>query len=265
MDGGGGRSDTGGRVIDITLGIEAGMLVWPDDPPVTVEPAARISRGDPANVSALALGTHTGTHVDPPAHFLEGGATVDRLSLDVLVGPATVVDLRGIPGPLQPADLDARAIPSSVRRLLLKTDNSAVWSGNPVRMPDHYVSLSLAGARWLADRGIRLVGADFLSIEPPSEDGYPVHRALLEAGIVLVEGLDLSHVVAGEYVLACLPLKVIGGDGAPARCVLMQPPPPDPARQARAGEARRGPGRARVRLGSGGDEGHPLTESQPLG
>lgn len=211
------------RIHDVTLGMREGMLVWPDDPPVVIVPWTLTSRGDPANVSELRLGSHTGTHVDPPAHFADHAVTVDDLDLHVLVGPATVVDLSGLRGSIEVADLDALSLPETVERLIFKTDNSAFWAGNPTSFPDSYVSLSPAGARWLVERGARLVAIDFLSIEPPCEDGFPVHQALLGAGVILVEGLDLSAVAAGDYLFVCLPLKLVGGDGAPARCVLIEP------------------------------------------
>jgi arylformamidase len=195
-------------IIDISLPIGPETPVWPGDPPVVIEPVARVDRGDPADVSRLVLGTHTGTHVDPPAHFLPGGVTVDALALDVLVGPAMVA---GFPaGPIDGAALDSVAASGdSSARLLLKTGGAA-----GAVTPD--------GARWLVERGVRLVGADTLSIEPASDD-YPVHRVLLGAGVVIVEGLDLTAVTPGEYQLVCLPLRIVGGDGAPARAALIRP------------------------------------------
>jgi arylformamidase len=184
-----------------------------------VEPVARVERGDVAAVSRLTLSTHAGTHVDPPAHFLPGGATVDILPLDVLVGPAVVVDLSG-GGPIDAARL-AAAVPGDDsgdgggRRLLLRT-------GAADEVPTADGALTEDAARWLVERGVRLVGADTLSIEPAT-DTYPVHRILLDAGVVIVEGLDLFGVTPGRYQLACLPLRIAGGDGAPARAVLIGP------------------------------------------
>jgi arylformamidase len=194
-------------IIDISLPIGPDTPVWPGDPPVLVEPVARVDAGDPADVSRLTLGTHTGTHVDPPAHFVPGAATVDVLPLDVLVGPAVVAQLTA--GPIDRAALESLALPEGSTRLLLKTggDTGALTSD---------------GARWLVERGIRLVGADTLSIEPAS-DSYPVHQILLGAGVVIVEGLDLADAAAGSYQLVCLPLRILGGDGAPARAVLIAP------------------------------------------
>lgn len=182
------------------------MAVWPGDPPVLVEPLSRVEAGDVAAVSRLALGTHTGTHVDPPAHFLAGGATVDQLPLDVLVGPAVVADLTG-GGPIDAARLEALGLADGTVRLLLKTSAT-----EGLLTPD--------GAAWLVERGVRLVGADTLSIEPAT-DNYPVHRCLLGAGVIIVEGLDLTAAAPGRYQLVCLPLRIAGGDGAPARAVLL--------------------------------------------
>ena len=210
-----------GAITDITLPIRTGQLSWPGDPQVAVTPFFRLADGDPANVSEVRLSSHTGTHVDPPAHFLEGAATVDQLSLDVLVGEATVVDLTGRPGPIGPEDLEGLDLPVGTERLLMKTDNSARWAERLDTFPDHYVALAPAGAGWMVERGVRLVGADFLSVEEPGAPGHPTHVTLLAAGVVILEGLDLSRVEAGTYLLACLPLLLAGCDGAPARAVLI--------------------------------------------
>jgi arylformamidase len=208
-------------IVDISLPVTDGMLTWPGDPTVAVTPVSRLEWGNAANVSALALGTHTGTHIDPPRHFDSGGPAVDELSLDVLVGAAFVADAAGRPGPLGPAELEALAIPEGTERLLLRTDNSRLWSPLPARLPDHWVGVSGDGAGWIRDRGFRLIGIDFLSVDDPGAIGYPAHLILLSAGIVILEGLDLSEVGAGAYTLLALPLRVAGGDGAPARAVLL--------------------------------------------
>ena len=198
------------RVIDISRPIISGMPVWPGDPAVSVTAVARLDEGAPANVSALVLGTHTGTHVDPPAHFFDGAATVDQLPLDVLVGEALVVDAAGPHGPLGPAELERLEVPAGTDRLLLRTGGGSALSG--------------AGAAWLVDRAVRLVGIDSLSIDAAGAEGYPAHRALLGAAVVIIEGLDLSAAAPGRYTLAALPLRITGGDGAPARVVLIALP-----------------------------------------
>jgi arylformamidase len=213
------------RIIDVSIPVHPGMLVYPEDPAVELEPAKRIDRGDPSNVSTLRLGTHTGTHVDPPAHFLPGGPTADVLPLDVLVGPAVVVDLRDAEGAIGPADLDRLALPDGVERLLLRTANSELWGRSAgAAFPDSWIGLAADGAGWIVEHGVRLAGIDFLSIEPPDTGvgvGFPTHRALLAAGVVVVEGLDLREAPAGRYEMLCLPLRLAGGDGAPARVVLV--------------------------------------------
>jgi arylformamidase len=201
-------------IIDISRPIGPDTPVWPGDPAVVVERVASVEAGDAADVSRLQLGTHTGTHVDPPAHFLPGGVTVDELPLDVLVGPAVVADLTGVPS-IDPGALEGLDLPAGTVRLLLKTVRGAA-----IAAADG--ALTADGARWLVDRGIRLVGADTLSVEPGT-DAYPVHRVLLGAGVVIVEGLDLTSVAAGPYQLVCLPLRITGGDGAPARAILIAP------------------------------------------
>ena len=204
-----------GTIIDITRPVSADLPVWPGDPPVVIEPVARLEDGHAAAVSRLALGTHTGTHVDPPAHFLPGGVTVDALPLEVLVGPALVVGVRAA-GLVDARRLASLAIPSGTERLLFKSERDAGdVAGHGASGP-----VTADGARWLVERGVRLVGVDTLSIEPATRD-YPVHRTLLAAGVVIVEGLDLSGVAAGRYRLVCLPLRIAGGDGAPARAILI--------------------------------------------
>ena len=208
-------------ITDISLPIRTGQLSWPGDPPVAVTPFFRLADGHPSNVSEVRLSSHTGTHVDPPAHFLDGAATVDQLPLGTLVGEAAVVDLTGRAGPIGPADLDSLGVAPGTERLLMKTDNSARWPERLHTFPDDYVALSPAGAAWRVGRGVRLVGTDFLSVEEYGAPGHPTHVTLLSAGVVILEGLDLSRVEAGTYTLACLPLPLAGCDGAPARAVLI--------------------------------------------
>ncbi|HJT37706.1 MAG TPA: cyclase family protein [Actinomycetota bacterium] len=205
---------------DVSLGIAADMLAWPGDPDVEIDPAKRIAKGDAANVSELRLGTHTGTHVDPPFHFIDGGATAEALDLTTLVGPALVADLRDAGPTITPKELDSLAIPEGTVRLLFRTPNSELWRAKPVRFPDSYTALTSEGARWCVERGMRLVGTDFLSIELKGAPGHPTHVTLLKAGVIILEGLDLSGVDPGVYELAVLPLKIVGGDGAPARAIL---------------------------------------------
>jgi arylformamidase len=210
------------QILDVSVGIHPGMLTWPSDPGVVVDPVSRVSRGDVASVSELHLGSHTGTHVDPPFHFIAEGGTVDRISPTALVGPAMVVDLTHVDGEVAALDLEAAGLEADCRRVLMKTRNSEIWSDPSPKFPASYVSLSAGGARWMVERRILLVGIDFLSIEKRGNPGHPTHLTLLGAGVVIVEGLNLSQVQPGEYTLVCLPLKIIDGDGAPARALLLK-------------------------------------------
>ncbi|HEV8420703.1 MAG TPA: cyclase family protein [Actinomycetota bacterium] len=208
-------------MIDVSLPIGPDLLVWPGDPPVDVVPRLRLARGDPANVSELRMGTHTGTHVDPPNHFVEGSTGIDRVPLAVLMGRAIVVDARHLDRPIEPTDFDRLEIPQSQTRVLLRTANSDLWRRPPAPFPDRYACLTPETARMVVDRGIRLIGVDFLSVEQKGATGHPVHHILLENGVVIVEGLNLGEAEPGEYTLACLPLKIVDGDGGPARALLV--------------------------------------------
>lgn len=214
--------ETRNKLHDISLPLGKDTLVWPGDPPIEVAPKLRIAQGDPANVSELRIGTHSGTHVDPPVHFVDGAPAIDRLSLDRVVGPALVADLKEASGPIGPLELARLGLSDAVTRLLLRTSNSNLWRSLPVEFPDTYACLSPEGAKWIVQKGIGLVGIDFLSIEERGAEGHPVHHILLENGIIVVEGLDLGSVEPGIYTLVCLPLKVVDGDGGPARAALIE-------------------------------------------
>jgi arylformamidase len=210
------------RIFDVSLPIDERLLVWPGDPPIEIEPASRISKGDAANVSQLHLGSHTGTHIDPPFHFIDGAPTIEALPIDALVGEAFVADLTSASSRIGAADLDSLGIDQNVSRLLLKTKNSERWAMMPMEFPNDFTSLGTDGAEWIVERGIRLVGIDFLGIEARGAEGHPTHKTLLQQGVVIVEGLDLSQVDPGTYQLVCLPLRIVGGDGAPARAILIR-------------------------------------------
>jgi arylformamidase len=211
-----------GRLIELSLRIGPELLVWPGDPPVEVVPRLELARGDPANVSELRMGTHTGTHVDPPNHFVEGATGIDQVPVDLLVGPAVVADARHLDRPIAPADLEALAIPRDADRVLLRTANSELWRRPRVEFPERYACLTPDAAHWVVERGIRLIGVDFLSVEEKGAEGHPVHHILLENGVVIVEGLSLGDAEPGSYTLACLPLRIVDGDGGPARAILIQ-------------------------------------------
>ncbi len=192
------------------------MVVWPGDPGVSLDLVSSLERGDPANVSRLGMGTHTGTHVDAPRHFLSGGGDAASLPLEVLVGEATVLDLTAVEKAVEPEHLGS-PLPA---RLLLKTRNSNFW-GRANSFRRDFVAVGEAAARHLVKEGVRLVGVDYLSVEAIGSSDYPTHHALLEAGVVILEGLNLAEVIPGRYRLVCLPLPLVGADGAPARTVLL--------------------------------------------
>ncbi|HSJ55141.1 MAG TPA: cyclase family protein [Anaerolineae bacterium] len=209
------------QIYDLTVPITVGMPVWPGDPPVEIERLADVAEGAPSTVSRLHIGTHIGTHVDAPRHFIETGGTVDRLPLELLVGPAWILDLSGLEGKtIQVSDLLGFDLPGELERLLLKTANSSLWANPRHTFEQDYVHLGAEAAGWLVERGVRLLGIDYLSVEAFDSERHQVHHTLLGAAVVVVEGLDLGHVPAGPCELMCLPLKVKGADGAPARVLV---------------------------------------------
>lgn len=183
----------------------------PGDPTVSLERAASLAAGDVVNLSRLDFGVHTGTHVDAPLHFIEGGAGVETLALDVLLGPARVLDLTSVD------KLDSSAFDGVelAERVLLKTTNSQLWARDT--FAEEFLALTESGAGRLVDAGVRLVGIDYLSIGDEA-----AHKVLLGAGVIPVEGLDLRRVDAGDYRLVCAPMKIVGSDGAPARVLLIR-------------------------------------------
>lgn len=206
------------KIYDVSLPIYPGMLVWPGNPAVGIEAIKSIERGASSNVSLLRIGTHTATHVDAPRHFIPGAGGVDSIEPQVLLGKARLFHLADIERIdrelLKRLDLDG------ITRVLFATSNSAL-----LRKQQHeprYVYVSEGAARYLVDIGIKLVGVDYLSIEQYQNKSRPAHHILLGAGVVIVEGLDLSGVPPGDFELICLPLKLRGADGAPARVFLRE-------------------------------------------
>lgn len=202
--------------VDISMPIRPGMPTFPGDPPVRVETLRDLARGDPYRLCALAFGSHAGTHVDAPRHFLDLAPGVDAIDPDALLGPCRVVDV-----PEHRRLIVEGDVPNdpSVRRVLFRTANSRRWERGESSFAD-YVAIAPAAARRLVERGVRLVGIDSLSVENDTSGRYPVHRTLLTAGVVVLEGLRLADVGPGDYDLVCLPLRIEDGDGAPARALL---------------------------------------------
>ena len=207
------------RTYDITLTISPDMIVWPGDPSVNMKRLSSIASGDNANVSQISMSCHTGTHVDAPDHFLNNGKTVESLSLDLLIGRAYVLHLPDV-NLITASVLMNADIPPRTRRLLFKTRNSDFWANGNKEFQTDFVGISVDAAELLVDRNVKVVGIDYLSIAP-FKQGKPVHTILLDAGMVVIEGLDLSRVSQGRYTLHCLPLKLGGADGAPTRAILV--------------------------------------------
>ena len=207
------------RVYDISVNITPEMLVWPGDPPVTLHRVKSISQGANSNISRLECNVHIGTHVDAPVHFIDGAASVESLSLRVLTGRVYVVHLPQATV-IDEAMLEGAGIPPRTRRILFRTSNSRYWALGESDFQKDFVAIDASGAAWLVRKKVQLVGVDYLSVAPFGDTREP-HRILLEKGVVIVEGLDLSEVSHGRYTLYCLPLKLVGSDGAPARAILV--------------------------------------------
>lgn len=204
------------RIHDITVALSPDIPVYPGDPAVSVESLSSIANGGHTNLSRITLGSHSGTHIDPPYHFNNAGARVDELALEVLIGKALVLEFPGVKK-IGREELEKYRI-EGTDRLLLKTDNSRLWQETEFR--EDYCALGVDGAQYLRDAGVKLVGIDYLSIESFDGDGE-VHRTLLDKGILVLEGLNLTDIKPGHYQLICLPLKLKGGDGAPVRALLV--------------------------------------------
>jgi arylformamidase len=207
------------RTYDITLTISPDLPTWPGEPSVVLERVNKIEEGANANVSRIDMSVHTGTHVDAPYHFLQEGIGVDKLLLKTLSGRAYVLHLPDV-DVITAEILKDSSIPPRTRRVLVRTRNSEYWACQETKFQTNFVGLSADGAEYLVGRGVRLVGVDYLSVAPYKES-RPTHEILLKAGVVIVEGLDLSQVSQGRYSFYCLPLKLAGADGAPARAILI--------------------------------------------
>jgi arylformamidase len=205
------------RWYDISIPLSPQTVVYPGNPSIRVTLTEAVARGDSANVSEIAFGSHSGTHVDAPKHFFDGGKGIDEVSLDHLVGPAVIIEFDGGVQSIGEREL-ASAELGSHTRVLLKTRNSALL--HETAFVRDYTYLTPDGASYLVDRGIQLVGIDYLSVEQFHSGHHGAHLRLLEHGVTIVEGLDLFEPSPGEYELMCLPLRFVGLDGAPARAIL---------------------------------------------
>ena len=204
------------KLIDVSVPLDARLPTYPGNTPFSLEPVKRIARGDSSNVSTLHMSAHTGTHVDAPRHFFDDGPGTEALPLDMLIGRTRVIEVASRTG-VSAEDLSGVDLSAAVR-LLIKTRNSFLW-----RVPDFqrdYVGVTESGANHLVAHGVKVVGVDYLSVEQFKKAGAPAHHVLLGAGTIVIEGLDLRDVDPGVYDMYCLPLRVVGSDGAPARVVL---------------------------------------------
>jgi arylformamidase len=204
---------------DISLTISPDMPNWPSNPEIEFERLKKMEDGSPSNSSTIHMSVHTGTHVDAPNHFILNGKGVEKLPIKLLTGRAYVLHLPDAEV-IDAAVLEKADIPPRTRRLLFRTRNSQFWAKNVKDFQANYVGISADGAEFLVKRGVKLVGVDYLSVAP-YKNSQPTHQILLQAGIVIVEGLDLSEISQGRYTLYCLPLKLEGCDGAPARAILV--------------------------------------------
>lgn len=207
-------------IYDLTLTLHEAMVSWPSQPHFERRYLSQQANGDRATVTHFSMSAHTGTHVDGQNHFLPGGKPgVDALDLNILVGPALVIDA-GDTDALTAELFAASAIPAGTTRLLVKTSNSAEWARGETDFVEDYVAVTADGAQWLVDHGIQLIGVDYLSVAPYTDLTVP-HEILLGANVHIIEGLNLSVIEPGAYQFVCLPLKIAGCDGAPARAILI--------------------------------------------
>ena len=212
------RRDGLAEIIDISVPLRPQMPTWPGSVGFQLMRTMCLEAGDSANVSRLDCDLHVGTHVDAPWHFVEDGSTVEQLPLDSLIGPAIVAYLPKVDA-ITAGDLAALGLSSGAKRLLLRTRNSELWAAGVTEFRKDYAALTPDAARWVVDHGIRLIGVDYLSVQR-YDDSPLTHQILLEAGVIILEGLNLAGVQPGAYELICLPLCLVGAEGAPARAVL---------------------------------------------
>jgi len=208
------------RYWDISVPLRDGMVCWPGDDAPQIQQVMHMDRGDVCNVTVLRMSAHTATHMDAPRHFINTGASIDQTPLDAMIGPARVVEILDSTA-IRRAELEMLNLQRG-ERLLFKTRNSG-HSWQLSEFDKDFVYISDEGARYLVEQGVRTVGVDYLSIGGFYHDTVETHVTILGAGITVIEGLDLSEVEPGDYELICLPLKIAGADGAPARVVLRRP------------------------------------------
>jgi len=208
------------KYIDISVPVSSDLPTWPGSPAIEFQRRLDLEKGDVANDTTINFSVHTGTHVDAPLHFLSEGSSVDQMPLDALIGSVVVADLSQTEVVAAEA-LEQLSLPSDTERLLIRTRNSQLWQRGDRTFHRDFVALTSEAAQWIVERGIRLIGVDYLSVQR-FQDGPKTHLNLLQAEVVIIEGLNLANVPVGDYELICMPLKLKGVEGAPARVVLVK-------------------------------------------
>jgi arylformamidase len=209
------------KIHDVTFTVEQGMSVWPGDDPVQLYRQQKIEDGANANVSFLGLSVHTGTHIDAPLHFLKEGYGVEQIPLDLLIGPAQVIQVPEDAKVIDSKTLEKIVLKPGIKRVLFKTAVSLQQTTLTQEFKTDFVGVAANAAQILVDKGVNVIGIDYLSIAP-YKNSRPTHEILLNANTLIIEGLNLADVDEGLYTLYCLPLKLKGSDGAPARVILIQ-------------------------------------------
>lgn len=207
------------QIYDISVNVSPNLAVWPGDPQIEYHRYASIDEGSISNNTLIKMSVHAGTHIDAPFHFFNQGDTVEKIPLKILVGRAYVVDIKKYEK-ITANELKNAHIPARTRRLLIKTRNSNYYEKAASEFQKDFVGISADGAQFLVERGVKLVGLDYYSISPYLQT-EETHQILLQAGVVILEGINLSAVSQGRYSLYCLPLKLEGIDGAPTRAILL--------------------------------------------
>lgn len=208
------------KIYDISLPIYPGFVVWPGNPEVVFTLRNSTANGDIANVTDISLCTHTSTHMDAPRHFVHEAPTMEQVDLNIVYGPALVIDVGDV-NEVTVDVLERADIPVGTVRLLIKSRNGKYWDGDLSIFHTDYVAIHEDAARWILAHGIKLIGIDYFSIAP-FHDLVTTHRILLSAGVIALEAIDLRQVMPGVYTLAALPLKLIGSDGCPVRAILVE-------------------------------------------
>jgi len=208
------------KIIDISLPISADLPFWPNSSGLSIKRVRKIGKNSLVNETHVSMNAHVGTHIDAPLHFLAQGEAIDKVMLNIFIGPAFVVHLPKVKE-IAARDLEKLSLPKNTQRILFKTSNSSLWKRKVKKFRADYVGLTSDAARWLAKRKFKLIGVDYLSVAKKDE-AAEVHRVLLAKEICLLEGIDLSAVSSGKYEIICFPLKLVGREAAPARAVLVK-------------------------------------------